>query len=130
VVLSAGIALGSMMGIISGYKLCMYRLEYASISAAAQSAAVQRMEQTRAAHWELNSPNPVDEVQSSRFPAVTTTLDVPLVGTNVPTATVITTVSDLPGGSPMKWVQVDCVWRCGDRGPFTNRVTSLRIPEA
>jgi len=121
-----GIALGSVLAVMSGYKVSMYRTEWSLNATAAQSLAVQRLEQTRAARWEPNAATPVDELTAVSFPTVMRTLDVPVVGTNTPQARLVTTISTVSTDPPMRWVQVDCIWSIGPRGPFTNTVTTLR----
>jgi Tfp pilus assembly protein PilV len=126
VVISMGIALGSILAVMSGYKVSMYRTEWSLNATAAQALATQRLEQTRVARWEPNASSPVDELTAGNFPTVMRTLDVPVVGTNVPQAQLVTTITTVSSDPPMKWVQVDCVWSIGPRGPFTNTVTALR----
>jgi Tfp pilus assembly protein PilE len=129
-VISMGITLGCLAGIVSGYRLTMYRADWAAHSSAVQAMVMQRMEQVRAARWEPMAFPAVDDLVPANFPPLTKTLDMPLVGTNVPQVTVTTTISNLVANPPMKWVQIECVWSCGERGPFVNRVTTLVAPDA
>jgi Tfp pilus assembly protein PilV len=126
VVISMGIALGSVLAVLSGYKVAMYRTEWSLNATAAQALVTQRLEQTRAARWEPNAPVPVDELQAANFPEIVRSLGVPVVGTNLTTARLVTTISTVASDPPMKWIQVDCIWSIGERGPFTNTVTTLR----
>jgi len=124
-----GLAVGSITAIMGGYRVALYKVEWTSMSTAAQSLAAQRMEQVRAARWEPQAATPIDELQVATFPALTGTLDVPLVGSNTPVATVTTTINTIASDPPSRWIQVDCVWSCGGHGPFTNSVTTLRTPD-
>lgn len=126
VVISMGIALGSVLAVLSGYKVSMYRTEWSLNATAAQALATQRLEQLRAARWEPNAPTPIDQLQPASFPEVLQTLNVPVVGTNVNEARVVTTISTISSDPPMKWIQVDCIWSIGPRGPYTNSVTTMR----
>jgi len=129
VVISMGISLGSVLAVISGYKVSMYRTEWSLNAGAAHALATQRLEQTRAARWEPNAPTPIDELQAANFPEVLRSLDVPVVGTNITQARLVTSISTLSSDPAMKWIQVDCIWSIGPRGPFTNTVTSMRLAE-
>jgi hypothetical protein len=129
VCISLGIALGTVLVVIACYRLSLYRAEWSLNSTAAQALARQRLEQTRGARWEPNSPTAVDELVVANFPEVVRSLDIPAVGTNLNPARVITTITWISSDPPMKWVQVDCVWTLGVRGPFTNRVAALRTAD-
>ena len=124
-----GLALGSITAIVGGYRVALYRVEYTTSFVAAQSLAVQRLELTRAARWEPSAGTPIDELQPANFPATTETLDIPVVGTNVASVKVTTTISNIVSDPPAKWIQVSCVWSCGAHGPFTNTVSTLRTPD-
>ena len=126
---SMGLALGSITAIVGGYRVALYRVEWTTSSMAAQSLAVQRLEQVRTARWEPQAGVAIDEVQPANFPTSVGTLDVPVVGTNVAVASITTTIRTIVADPPLKWVQVDCVWSCGAHGPFTNTVTALRTPD-
>jgi hypothetical protein len=129
VTISMGIALGSILGIIQGYKVSMYRVEWALHNSAAQALAAQRLEQTRSARWEPNGLQAMDELQAANFPSVVQQLSVPVVGTNVPSARLVTTISTVSVDPPVRFVQVDCIWTCGVKGPFTNSAVALRSPD-
>ena len=128
-VISMGLALGSITAIVGGYRVALYRVEYTTSYVADQSLATQRLEQTRAARWEPMAGTPIDEVQAANFPATTQALDIPVVGTNVALVKVTTTISDIVANPPAKWIQVSCVWSCGAHGPFTNTVSTLRTAD-
>ena len=128
-VISMGLALGSITAIMGGYRVALYKVEWTSRSMAAQSLAAQRMEQVRAARWEPQAGTPIDELQSATFPLLVSKLDVPVVGTNAATATVTTTIQNVVSDPPSRWIQVECVWTCGGHGPFTNRLAALRTPD-
>jgi len=72
---------------INGYILSTNRADWSSQSLAAHSLALQRLEQVRAATWNISGETDVDQVTSANFPVVQSVLDLPVSGTNVVTAT-------------------------------------------
>lgn len=118
----------SLAGIISGYVLAADRADWSGLSFSAQSQALQRMEQTRAAKWDTMGYPAVDEMVSSNFPQVVTALDFLRSSTNVVYGTNTTTIDTISSDPPLKMVQVDCVWSYRSHGPFTNTVITYRSP--
>ncbi len=90
---------------------------------------MQRVEQTRAAKWDMIAYPPIDQLVSNNFPAVTSTLDVPVADTNVVYATSVTTIATVSTNPPLKMIRVDCIWSLMKRGPFTNTVVTYRSPD-
>ena len=130
VVISMGIATLAFGGIIYGYTMSCQRAEWSAYSLAAQSLAMQRVEQTRAAKWDpLGYPPVTAELDNSRYPTAVEVLDIPISGTNIVYATNYTTITDIPGPQPLKIVRVDCVWAFLDRGIFTNTMVTYRAPD-
>lgn len=122
-----GIAFGA---IVTGYVLSAKRAEWSAYSLAANSLALQRIEQLRAAKWDLNTTPVVDELVSSNFPSgVQLVLDIPASGTNIDYATNFTTITTLSANPPLKMLQVDCVWSFKGRRLFTNSITTYRAPD-
>jgi len=129
VVIAVVIALGSIVGILSGYQLASYRAQWAVFSEAAQWLAAQRIEQARGAHWQPLAFPPVDELVPSNFPPTVSALSVPVTSAGPTTARLVTTISSVSTSPPLKLIEVDCIWSCGQRGPFTNRAFLLRSPD-
>ena len=119
----------TVTGTINGYVLSTHRAEWSAQSLAAHSMALQRLEQVRAAKWDLAAYPSVDQVIQSNFLAVTNIMDLPVSGTNVVTATIHTTITTVSASPPLKMVKVDCVWPFINRGMFTNTVISYRAPD-
>jgi prepilin-type N-terminal cleavage/methylation domain-containing protein len=116
--------------VIYGYILTNYRAEYSLYSLAAQSLAVQGVEQARAAKWDPNSWPPVDELGVTNY-AVAEMLDIPAGGGAPIWATNYVTVSTISTSPALRELRADCVWSMGSlhgrsRGPFTNSVITLR----
>jgi hypothetical protein len=123
-------AVGSlvMAGVASGFIQCMRQGEWSSYSLAANSLAIQKMEQTRAATWDRLGSPPIDEVTSANFPNDVQVLDVPISKTNIVYATNYTTIQSISLNPPLKLIRVDCVWRFMNRGLFTNTLVTYRAP--
>ena len=115
-------------GIILGYVQSTNRAEWSAYSLAAQSLAMQRLEQARAAQWdELRSPK-VDDLVAGNFPVKAEILDIPRAGTNVVWATNYTTITQVSVSPPLRMIRVDCVWPFIRRGLFTNTMVTYRAP--
>lgn len=118
-----------MAGTVSGYIQCMRQVEWASYSFAANSLAMQKLEQTRAAKWDRLAYPAVDAVVSTNFPVEVQVLDVPTSKTNVVYATNYTTITTVSTTPPLKMIRVDCTWQFLNRGVFTNTIATYRAPE-
>lgn len=129
VVTSMGVAAITIGAILSGYILSAQRSDWSACSVAAQSLAMQRVEQTRAAKWDTMAYPVVDQLVSSNFPVFVAVLDVPVVDTNVVYATNQTTITTVTTDPPLKMIRVDCSWSLMSRGPFTNTVITYRSPD-
>ncbi|PYL01526.1 MAG: hypothetical protein DME19_01315 [Verrucomicrobia bacterium] len=127
--ISIGIAGISIGGLLYGFILFGRRAEWTTYSTAAQSMAMRRLEQTRAAKWDPLAYPSVDDVVQSNFPVTITNLDIPLNGTNAVYATNTTTITLISTNPPLKMVRVDCVWSVSSRGPFTNSLITYRAPD-
>lgn len=125
------LALGCLIfgGILLGYVQTTDRAEWSSYSLAAQSLAMQALEQARGGKWDPNAWPPVDEMRPTNFTS-TEVLDVPVAGKPV-FATNYVSITAASANPPLRQIQVDCVWglatrRQAIRGPFTNRAVTLR----
>jgi hypothetical protein len=132
----AEIVIASALGMITigasiyGYILSAQRAEWSGYSLAANSLAMQRLEQARACKWDPLAWPPVDELVSANFPPVTTNiLDIPMNGTNAVYATNYTTITTVREFPPLRMIRVDCTWMFIDRGPFTNTLVTYRAPD-
>lgn len=114
---------------INGYILSTNRADWSAQSLAAHSLALQRLEQVRAATWNLSGETDVDNVTAANFPDVKSVLDLPVSGTNAVVAMTYTTITTVSANPPLKMIRVDCVWPYRHRGLFTNTVTTYRAAE-
>jgi len=124
-------ALGAFMigGIVYGYVQSTRRAEWSAYSLAAQSLAMQRLEQARAAKWDPPAYPPIDQLVSTNFPPTQEVMDIPISGTNVVYATISTTITTLPANPPLKMIQVNCVWPFMNGSVFTNSIVTYRAPD-
>jgi Tfp pilus assembly protein PilV len=119
----------TIVATINGYVLATNRAEWSAYSLAANSLALQRLEQVRGAAWNLTGEIPVDQLVAANFPVRESVLDLPQTGSNSVIAVVTTTISTVSANPAVKSVRVDCVWPFRDRGIFTNTVVTYRSPE-
>ena len=131
VVVAIAVATLTFGGVIYGYVLTGDRAQWSAYSLAAQSLAMQGVEQARAAKWDPKAWPAVDELGVTNITEVDV-LDVPVSGQPVQATNYIsiTTVSQDP---PLRQLRADCVWSLANgrrsRGPFTNSVVTLRTAD-
>lgn len=130
VVVSVAILALAMSGMIYGYVQTNYRAEWSAMSLAAESFAMQAVEQVRAAQWDYfrTQTNQIQQLRSSNY--VTNVMLIASSGrtTNVVTKVTITKLTS--AGVPLYQFRADCVWyfpRTGAR--FTNTVITQRAPD-
>ena len=128
VLISVTIAVLAVTGIINGYIFSVRRAEWSAQSLAAHSMAIQRLEQVRAAKWNVSDSPVTDQVVEANFPTITAMLDMPMSGSNVINATISTRITAVSADPPLKLVQIDCVWPFMNRGFFTNTLRTYRAP--
>lgn len=124
-----GIAVLTMAGVVYGYAVSCKRAEWSAYSLAAQSLAIQRMEQARACKWDLQASPTVDELVACNFPVVTNIMDVPMAGTNLTLGVCKTVITQVSAAPPLKSIQVDCTWSFLNGRKFTNTVLTYRGPD-
>src|SRR5260370_1220531 len=114
------LALTGMMvtGIVSGFLQSAKQAEWSAYSLAAQSQALQRMEQVRAAQWDPLHFPAVDEVQQTNFPTVVDVLDTPTANGNITYVTNRTFITPIMTTPPLRMITVESSWRFLNRGVF------------
>jgi prepilin-type N-terminal cleavage/methylation domain-containing protein len=128
----AGVIFG---GVISAYIQASYRSEWSGFSLAAQSMAVQQLEQARAATWDISTVPTRNEI--TNVPALTAAiLDLPVSGTNFIWATNYMTIKSIPitntVGATIYMVRVDTAWPftwAGRQRYYTNSVADYFAPD-
>jgi type II secretory pathway pseudopilin PulG len=129
VVVSVGMVVLLGGGILTGYIQSARFADWQAHSLAAQSLAMQRLEQTRAAKWDRRAYPAIDQLVSSNFPAAATALDLPVAANHPSYATNFTTITDVTVNPPLRMIQVACVWRFGNGRLFTNSIATYRAPD-
>ena len=129
VLLAMGLLVLMGAGIVYGYVQSARMTDWQAHSLAAQSFAMQRVEQARAAKWDTQAGTPVDQLVSSNFPPLVGQLGMPVSGTNFVFATDYTSISNVSSVPPLRMIQVDCVWQFTDGKIFTNTVVTYRAPD-
>ena len=118
--------------ILTSYVSATDRSEWSGYSLAAQSLAIQGMEQARCAKWDPQAWPVVDELGETNF-ATVEQLDITASKQTI-FATNYISIANIPGAIPMRQIRTDCVWtlasrRPATRGPFTNTAVTLRAPD-
>jgi len=129
VVLSLAIMGISFGAIVMGYVMSARRAEWSAYSLAANSLAMQRLEQCRAAKWDLLTTPITDELVATNFVDQPSVLDVPISGANITYATNFTAITTISANPPLKMIRVDCVWPFKGQGLFTNTLITYRAPD-
>jgi type II secretory pathway pseudopilin PulG len=130
VVTATAVSAFSMAATIYGYTLTAKRAEWAGYSLAAQSLAIQGLEQARAAKWDpWSSAANSDMLISANFTPQIKILDVPVAGTNVVYATNFWTISTISTSPNLRMIRVDCVWKFLKNRVYTNTVVSYRASD-
>ena len=114
-------------GLIRGYVLSAQRAAWSAHSLAAESLALQGVEQARAAQWDPQAWPALDELPPTNYTEVDT-LDIPVTG-QPQFATNFISVTMASTNPPLRQIRVDCVWRFAGRGLFTNTVITLRAAD-
>lgn len=129
-IIASSIAAMMFGGIVYGYIQSGRNAEWSAYSFAAQSMAMQRLEQTRACKWDPESTPSVDELVSTNFPTLISILDVPMNGSNIVYATNYTTISTISTAPQLRMIQVESVWGFINGRLYTNSIATFRAPDA
>ena len=127
--MATGLAALAVGGTIYGYVMGARRSEWSAYRLAANSLAIGRVEQARAAKWDPLGFPPVDELVQTNFPVTVSVLDIPISRTNIVYATNVTTISVISTNPALKMIRVDTSWRFVREGTFTNTVVTYRAPD-
>ena len=118
----------SVTGIVAGFLQTHRQSEWSAYSLAAQSLAMQPIEQARGAKWDPYASPPLDQV-TNLAKLTTNILDIPITKTNIVYATNRVTVVTVSTNPPLKKISVETTWRFFDRGIFTNTIITYRAPD-
>jgi prepilin-type N-terminal cleavage/methylation domain-containing protein len=120
-----GLAVG---GIVGGYAFCTTSAEKAALSLAASARAMERLEETRSAKWDLSTWPTVDQLVPTNFPDKVVTLDLSGSGAGATSARVLTEIFLISTDPPLKQIRAHCIWTFqGER--LTNTIETCRAPD-
>jgi len=129
VVMSMLISTVAMGCMVSGYVFSINSAEKSALSLAATGRALERLEETRSARWDVASYPVVDQLQASNFPPSSVVLDVSGSGSGTTYATNRTSIFTVSTDPQLRGVRVECVWRFRDQRWVTNSVETVRAPD-
>ena len=129
VVVALALASLTVASLVGGYITSMLAGEKASLSLAAHTRAIERLEDTHGARWSILSWPMVDELVATNFPTKLVILDLSGQGPGVTYGTNYTTITQVSLAPQLRRVRVDCVWPFQNRQFFTNTVETLRGPD-
>ena len=134
VLISAAIMAMTAAGIVYGYAQANRFAEWSSMSLAAQSYALQGLEQLRAAKWDLQANPAVDEWpvasgQTTNLPPQQDIMDIPVSGAPFYVTNYIKLIQ-ISTTPQLREVWSQCVWVFPRTGQlFTNTVITYRAPD-
>jgi prepilin-type N-terminal cleavage/methylation domain-containing protein len=114
---------------VSGYVFSINSAERSGLSLAATARAMERLEETRSARWDILSYPAVDELQSSNFPNTIVKLDISGSGSGITYGTNVTTIFQASADPPLKGIRVNCIWSFRGVQRITNTVETVRAPD-
>jgi Tfp pilus assembly protein PilE len=129
VVISLAITGLTVGGVVTGYIFCMTSSQKDALYMEANARALERLEQTRSAQWDISSYPVVDQLVASNFPDEVVTLDTASSGPNITTATIQTQISQISDKPAVRRVHVDCIWQFNGVGLITNSIETCRAPD-
>lgn len=124
--LISAVAIGCM---VSGYVFSVNSAERSGLSMAATARAMERLEETRSARWDILSFPVIDELVPTNFPPTVVMLDLSGSGSGVTYATNVTMIYQAAADPALKGIRVDCIWTFRGTQVFTNRVETIRAPD-
>ena len=119
----------AIAAIVTGYLFSIASAQKTALSVAAGAKALERIEQTRSAKWDISSWPQVDQVVQSNFPSQVVVLDENAAGKGITYATNITQIAQVSQQPPLKMIHVDCVWNFKGMRLVTNSIETCRAPD-
>src|SRR5438105_864393 len=131
----------TVAALVGGYISSTVAAERSSLSLAANTRAIERLEETHAATWNITTGEDelgtnVATAPPTNFPPKVVVLDLSAQGSNptngITYATNYTTITQVSPSPLLRRIRVDCVWRFRNRqysNLITNSVETLRGPD-
>jgi hypothetical protein len=129
VVIALALTTLTVAGIVTGYIYCSNATVKDALYMAANGRAMERLEETRLARWNVSTYPVLDELVATNFPDETVTLDTPPTNSAVVLGTIKTQISDLSLSPPLREIHVDCIWQFRGVEPVTNSIETCRAPD-
>ena len=132
VVMALAVVSLTVASLVGGYISSTMAAEKASMSLAANTRALERLEDTHAAIWNISGYPVVDQLVATNFPTKVVVLDLSGQGGGTTYGTNYTTITQVSDSPPLRRIRVDCVWQFQNRQfstIFTNTVETLRGPD-
>ena len=132
VVVALAIVSLTVLGLVGGYIFSTVSAEKADLSLAANTRALERLEDTHGAIWNVSGWPVVDQLVDTNFPAKVVTIDLSGQGPGITYGTNYTTITQVSLSPQLRRIRVDCVWRFQGRQSstlITNTVETLRGPD-
>ena len=129
VVIALAITGLTVAGIVSGYIYCMTATVKAELVQVASARAMERIEETRSASWDISAWPVVDQLVATNFPDEVVSLNMPGSGSGGTSATIRTTISQLSLTPPVRDIRVDCIWQFKGVETITNTIETIRSPD-
>jgi hypothetical protein len=132
VVVALAVASLAVASIVGGYIYSTVAAEKARLSLAANTRALERLEDTHGAIWNVSGWPVVDQLVATNFSAKVVILDLAGQGAGITYGTNYTTIAQVSLAPQLRRIRVDCIWqfRSGLSSTlFTNTVETLRGPD-
>jgi hypothetical protein len=129
VVIALAITGLTVAGIVAGYIYCTTATVKAELVQAASARAMERLEETHSAKWDISVWPAVDQLVATNFPDEVVSLDMPGSGSGGTSATIQTTISQISLTPPIRGIRVDCIWQFRGTEWITNTMETIRSPD-
>ena len=132
VVVAMAVASLAVLSLVGGYISSTVAAEKARLSLAANTRALERLEDTHGAIWNVSGWPVVDQLVATNFPAKVVVLDLSGQGSGITYGTNFTTISQVSVAPQLRRIRVDCIWQFRSAlfsTLFTNSVETLRGPD-
>ena len=132
VVVAMAVASLAVLSLVGGYISSTVAAEKARLSLAANTRALERLEDTHGAIWNVSGWPVVDQLVATNFPPKVVIIHLAAQGAGITYGTNYTTITQVSLAPQLRRIRVDCVWRFQGRQSstlITNTVETLRGPD-
>ena len=129
VVIALAITGLTVAGLVGGYIYCMTATVKAELVQVANARAMERLEETHSAKWDISAWPVVDQLVATNFPDKVVSLDMPGSESGGTSATIETTITPISLTQPIRKIRVDCIWQFKGVEWVTNSIETIRSPD-